>query len=62
MHHDLIGSAGGADKLLGAGWTLNEVRIALGENPVQDPDADRRFITRNYAEIEDIAEGGDLNA
>ena len=62
LHHDLIGSAGGADKLLGAGWTLNEVRTALGEQPVKDPDADRRFITRNYAEIEDIAEGGDLNA
>ena len=62
LHHDLIGSAAGADKLLGAGWTLNEVRQALGEHPVTDPNADRRFITRNYGEIADIAEGGEENA
>ncbi len=62
LHHDLIGSAAGADKLLGAGWTLNEVRTALGEHPVTDPDANRRFITRNYGEIADIAEGGETYA
>ncbi len=59
LHHDLIGSAAGADKLVGAGWTLNEVRKALGQNRLDDADADRRFITKNYAEMQDIAEGGD---
>lgn len=63
LHHDLIGSASGIDKLIGAGWTLNEARRALGQHKLPDADADRRFITRNYQTMDSaIAEGGENHA
>ena len=50
LHHDLIRDAGNTDKLLGAGWTLNEIRHAYGLPEIDDDAADKRFITKNYAE------------
>ena len=63
LHHDLIGSAAGIDKLIGAGRTVNEVQKALGQPASDDPLCDQRFITRNYQTIESAtAEGGEENA
>lgn len=50
LHHDLIRDAGNTDKLLGAGWTLNEIRHAYGLPGINDEIANQRFITKNYAE------------
>ena len=50
LHHDLIRDAGNTDKLLGAGWTLNEIRHAYGLPELNDEIAGKRFITKNYAE------------
>lgn len=50
LHHDLIRDASGTDKLLGAGWTQNEIRHAYGLPDSDDETADKRFITKNYAE------------
>ena len=50
LHHDVIGSAAGLDKLIGCGYTLNEINRALGQPAV--PDGDVRFITRNYQTME----------
>jgi hypothetical protein len=49
----------GIDKLMGAGWTINEINRALGQPKNNDPDCDTRFITKNYGELRDIAEGGE---
>ena len=58
LHHDVIGSAEGLDKLIGCGYTLNEINRALGQPAV--PGGDVRFITRNYQTMESaIAEGGE---
>lgn len=58
LHHDVIGSAEGLDKLIGCGYTLNEINRAIGQPAV--PDGDVRFITRNYQTMESaIAEGGE---
>ena len=62
LHHDLIGSSTGIDKLMGAGWTINEINRALGQPKNNDPDCDTRFVTKNYGELRDIAEGGEENA
>ena len=63
LHHDLIADSAGIDKLIGGGWTLNEIRRALGQNILSDPDADVRFITKNYGTLESaLTEGGEQNA
>lgn len=60
LHHDLIADASGADKLRGAGWTLNEILRALGQPESNDPAADQRYVTKNYGSME-IVEGGEQN-
>lgn len=50
LHHDIIRDASGTDKLLGAGWTVNEIRHAYGLPESSDETADKRYITKNYAE------------
>lgn len=50
LHHDLIRDASGTDKLFGAGWTQNEIRHVYGLPESADETADKRFITKNYAE------------
>ena len=62
LHHDLIEDSSGLDKLIGAGWTINEVRRALGEYKLDDPDADVRFITKNYGTIAEALKGGEGDA
>lgn len=62
LHHDLIADSAGIDKLIGAGWTINEIRKALGAHALDDPDADVRFITKNYGTIAAALEGGEGNA
>ena len=57
LHHDVIGSAAGLDKLIGCGYTLNEVNRAIGQHAV--PGGDVRFITKNYQTMEQALEGGD---
>ena len=61
LHHDLIGGASGIDKLIGAGWTLNEIRKALGAHELDEPDANVRFITKNYGTLTEAIEGGEEN-
>lgn len=62
LHHDLIADSAGIDKLIGAGWTINEIRKALGAHALDDPDADVRFITKNYGTLAEALEGGEGNA
>ena len=62
LHHDLIADSQGADKLIGAGWTLNEVRRAFGAHELDAPEADTRFITKNYGTLAEALEGGEGNA
>lgn len=62
LHHDLIADSAGIDKLIGSGWTINEVRKALGDSNLDDPDADVRFITRNYGTLAEALKGGEGDA
>lgn len=57
LHHDLIRDASGTDKLLGSGWTLNEIFHAYGLPDSAEENADERYITKNYEK----AEGGEGN-
>lgn len=59
LHHDVASSATGLDKLIGCGYTLNEVNRAIGQHAV--PGGDVRFITKNYQTMEQALEGGEDN-
>lgn len=61
-HVDLIGSAAGIDKLIGCGWSHNEVRHALGQHRINEPWADVHHITKNYQTMDQAMNGGDDNA
>ncbi len=62
LHHDLIADSAGIDKLTGSGWTINEIRRALGTHASDDPECNVRFLTKNYGTIADALEGGEGNA
>lgn len=61
LHFDLFGNAAGIEKLLGAGWSLNDIRRAAGESPIKEPFADQHFLTKNIGQMaaaEGAQEGG----
>lgn len=62
LHHDLIADSAGADKLIGSGWTLNELFRAFGIPESDEPGCSTRFITKNYGTIAEALEGGEGNA
>ncbi|MGG5375983.1 HK97 family phage portal protein [Enterococcus sp. DIV0213j] len=48
-----------SDKGVGSGvFTINEARLRVGNDPVDDPRADKIYITKNY---EDTSKGGEAN-
>lgn len=62
LHHDLLADSAGIDKLIGSGWTLNELFRALGIPESDEPGCSTRFITKNYGTIARALEGGEGNA
>lgn len=56
QHFDLFGQAANIEKLLGSGWSLNDIRRAAGETPINEPWADEHLITKNIGRL-DTAEG-----
>ena len=59
-HFDLFGQAANIEKLLGSGWSLNDIRRAAGERPINEPWADEHLITKNIGRLElaDAQKGG----
>lgn len=64
QHFDLFGQAANIEKLLGSGWSLNDIRRAAGENPIKEPWADEHLITKNIGRLEtaeSAQKGGNTN-
>ena len=64
QHFDLFGQAANIEKLLGSGWSLNDIRRAAGEQPINEPWADEHLITKNIGRLdtaESTQEGGNNN-
>lgn len=64
QHFDLFGQAANIEKLLGSGWSLNDIRRAAGEQPINEPWADEHLITKNIGRLdtaESAQEGGNNN-
>lgn len=59
LHTDLIEAAANVDKLIGSGWSHNEVRRALGQHRLDAPWADEHYITKNYQTMQDAQNGGE---
>jgi phage portal protein, HK97 family len=61
-HVDLLSVATAIDKLIASGcFTVNDIRKAVGDEPIDEEWANSFFITKNYAPIEEILNslGGD---
>lgn len=61
-HTDLIDNASNIDKLIGSGWSHNEVRHALGQHRINEKWADEHYITKNYQTMDEALNGGEDNA
>lgn len=63
QHFDLFGQAANIEKLLGSGWSLNDIRRAAGEQPINEPWADEHLITKNIGRLDtaEAQEGGNNN-
>ena len=53
QHFDLFANATNIEKLLGSGWSLNDIRRAAGEEPINEPWADEHLITKNIGRLEE---------
>lgn len=59
MHVDVFESAQGIYNMVGAGFSLNEIRRKLGDAPINDELADKHMISRNFAtDLQDIEGNG----
>lgn len=54
---EMLKTASSVDKLISSGYTLNEIREKLGDEPTDDVGGDTRFITRNYAVMSEYVKG-----
>ena len=64
QHFSLFDQAANIEKLLGSGWSLNDIRRAAGEAPIPEKWADEHFLTKNIGQIATVAAGakeGDSN-
>lgn len=57
MHMSTADLAAAADKMIGSGWTLDEIRRKTGDPILNTEFSRKRFITKNYAEMELLEEG-----
>jgi len=65
MHLDIFEIADKVDKLIASGtYCIDEIRVKLGENPLNNEFSRQHWITKNYSKIEDalngIDEGGEI--
>ena len=53
IHHDILSSANGIDKLISSGvFCVNDIRRLLGQPLIDEPWAWKHFLTKNYSDIE----------
>lgn len=60
-HFDLFANAPNVEKLIGSGYSYNDVQRAAGMPTIKEPWADEHFLTKNFAEAETILKGEQSN-
>lgn len=65
-HVDIFEKSSNISQLIGAGFSLDEIRAATGWPRINTPESQEHLITRNYAPIDDllreISGGGEIDA
>ena len=61
MHMSTSELATAADKMIGSGWTLDEIRRKTGDPILNTEFSNRRFITKNYAAMELLEDNTGIN-
>lgn len=62
LHFDLFASAANVEKLIGSGaYCINDVRVAAGQPPIDEPWAWQHWLTLNIATIESAARAVNSN-
>lgn len=56
-HFDLFANAANIEKLIGSGYSYNDVQRASGGQEINEPWADRHFITKNFDEAQNALKG-----
>lgn len=65
LHFDIFGEATNIEKLIGSGaFSVNDVRKAAGQTPINETWADGYFMTKNFETMENVTDvkGGDKDA
>lgn len=56
IHYDLFDQAASVEKLIGSGvYTINDILRAAGREPINAPWANRHYLTKNIADIDEVA-------
>jgi len=58
-HFNLFGNAANIERLIGSGYSYNDVQRAAGGREIDEPWADEHFITKNFAEVKSALKGED---
>ena len=56
-HFDLFGNAANIEKLIGSGYSYNDVQRAAGGREIDEPWANEHFITKNFADAQSALKG-----
>lgn len=60
-HFDLFANAPNVEKLIGSGYSYNDVQRAVGMPVLKEPWADEHFLTKNFAKAETVLRGEQTN-
>lgn len=61
-HFNLFDNAPAVEKLIGSGYSYNDVQRAAGGQEIDEPWAKEHFLTKNFARAEELLKGGEDNA
>lgn len=53
QHFDLFANAGSVEKLVGSGWSYNDIQRAIGGNEIDAEWANEHYFTKNFASVKD---------
>lgn len=59
QHFDLFANAPNVEKLIGSGYSYNDLQRAAGGREIDEPWAEEHFLTRNFARAEEMLKGED---
>lgn len=60
-HFNLFDNAASVEKLIGSGYSYNDVQRAAGGQEIEEPWANQHFLTKNFALAEELLKGGENN-